>query len=314
MRTILFVLGMHRSGTSAFSRVLSLCGASLPPNLVPPSTDNPTGFWEPRRAVELNGAFLASQQSSMFDPSLILQIVAASEKSRGDFVAAISSYLRALDANRLLIVKDPRISVLFPYWSSAAQECGYEVKVVQVFRNPYEVAMSLFVRERMATGQALALWANYNLVAERDSRRFTRVFASYEELLTNWEKLVSRCAKQLDLPLVVTPRASSAVANFLAPGLRHHTLGAPDAIEYPIADERARRIYSLLEDAAAGRIDFPIFDSELATLLDYGPLLAEESTRDSVRAERDLTAATRRAVRFATALERRLTGLERDFQ
>jgi Co/Zn/Cd efflux system component len=32
-RTAIIVLGMHRSGTSAFSRVLSLCGAKLPNNL-----------------------------------------------------------------------------------------------------------------------------------------------------------------------------------------------------------------------------------------------------------------------------------------
>jgi hypothetical protein len=314
MRAILFVLGMHRSGTSALSRVLSLCGASLPPNLVPASTDNPTGFWEPRRAVELNGAFLASQQSSMFDPSLSLQIGAASEKSRGDFVDAICSYLRGLDAKRLLVVKDPRISVLFPYWSSAAKECGYEVKVVLVFRNPYEVAMSLFARERMATGQALALWANYNLVAERDSRPFSRVFVSYEELLTDWKGLVSRCATQLGLPLASTPRASTAVADFLTPDLRHHALGASVVVKYPIAEERARRIYALLADATADRINVPAFDSELATLVANGPLLAEESTRDSVRAEHDLTTATRRAVQVAAVLERRLASLERDFQ
>lgn len=313
MRTILFVLGMHRSGTSALSRVLSLCGASLPRNLVPPSTDNPTGFWEPRRAVELNGAFLASQQSSMFDPSLSLQIGAAGEKSRRDFVSAICSYLNGLGAKRLLVVKDPRISVLFPYWSAAAKECRYEVKVVHVFRNPYEVAMSLFVRERMATGQALALWANYNVVAERDSRRFSRVFVSYEELLTDWKMLVARCAKQLGLSLAVTPRASAAVVDFLTSDLRHHTRGAPDVVEYPIAEERARRIYALLQDAAAGRIDVPGFDSELVTLVENGPLLAEESTRDSVRVEHDLTTSTRHAVQVAAVLERRLASLERDF-
>jgi hypothetical protein len=165
----------------------------------------------------------------------------------------------------------------------------------------------------MATGQALTLWANYNLVAERDSRSITRIFASYEELLTDWKKVILRCAKLLDLPLAVTPRASAAVVDFLTPDLRHHTLDAPDTVEYPISQEGAGRVYALLQNAATDRIDFPAFDSELATLLANAPLLAEESTRESLRVEHDLTAATRRAVQAASILEQRLGSLEGNF-
>ena len=42
----LLVLGMHRSGTSALTRVLNLLGVALGDDLMPPGPDNPLGFWE----------------------------------------------------------------------------------------------------------------------------------------------------------------------------------------------------------------------------------------------------------------------------
>ena len=50
-RICVLVLGMHRSGTSALTRVISLLGAKLPKHLMPANFANETGYWE---AVELN--------------------------------------------------------------------------------------------------------------------------------------------------------------------------------------------------------------------------------------------------------------------
>ena len=54
LRTALVVVGMHRTGTSALTRVLSLLGATLPHDLYPPGPDNPEGFWEPAKLVEVH--------------------------------------------------------------------------------------------------------------------------------------------------------------------------------------------------------------------------------------------------------------------
>ena len=50
----LFVLGMPRSGTSALTRVLSLCGGTLPAGMMGADSANPRGYWEPRKALHLN--------------------------------------------------------------------------------------------------------------------------------------------------------------------------------------------------------------------------------------------------------------------
>jgi O-antigen biosynthesis protein len=53
-----FVLGMHRSGSSALARVLNLAGLRISSQLLPANQDNPSGYWEPRRVVNFNTALL----------------------------------------------------------------------------------------------------------------------------------------------------------------------------------------------------------------------------------------------------------------
>lgn len=54
------VAGTHRSGTSAVTRTLNLCGASIPGEVFEASPENPEGFWEPRAIVMIHEEILAS--------------------------------------------------------------------------------------------------------------------------------------------------------------------------------------------------------------------------------------------------------------
>ena len=69
----LFVLGFGRSGTSALTRVLSLCGAALPAGLLGATSENPRGCWEPRAAIHLNETILRRHGSSAYDLTLRMQ-------------------------------------------------------------------------------------------------------------------------------------------------------------------------------------------------------------------------------------------------
>ena len=74
-RIAILVLGMHRSGTSAVTRVINLLGADLPSNLMPAVAGaNEPGFWESMDVYRLNDEILASVGSSWddwrrFDPA-----------------------------------------------------------------------------------------------------------------------------------------------------------------------------------------------------------------------------------------------------
>src|SRR6185312_12242151 len=63
----ILVLGMHRSGTSAVTRVLNLLGADLGSRLVAPAADNPAGFWEHADAVKINDDLLQALGRTWYD-------------------------------------------------------------------------------------------------------------------------------------------------------------------------------------------------------------------------------------------------------
>ena len=50
-RHILFVAGMHRSGTSSLAGLYALMGADIGKSVMPAAPDNPKGFFENERIV-----------------------------------------------------------------------------------------------------------------------------------------------------------------------------------------------------------------------------------------------------------------------
>jgi hypothetical protein len=214
---------MGRSGSSAFARILALCGGALPRELLPPNFANPRGYWEPLRALELNDAFLGAHQSSWYDGSLALQSGRVGAAERVAFVDAIVRFFETeYGAARTAVVKEPRITALLPYWIEGARRAGRGAKFVHVWRDPAPVAASLADRDGVGADHAFALWLKYNLIAERDTRGSPRVLAAFDELLGDWETVAAKCIGQLGLHASVDDRAREAVAGFLVPDLRHH--------------------------------------------------------------------------------------------
>jgi len=100
---VLFVLGMFRSGTSAITRVLSLCGGALPAGKLGADSGNPLGYWEPRAAIVLNEAILHRHGSAFHDPTLrLLEEGAFDAEGKAACIAEIGAYLNTLpDAPRV---------------------------------------------------------------------------------------------------------------------------------------------------------------------------------------------------------------------
>jgi len=106
----IMVVGMHRSGTSGLTKMLSLLGATLPRTL-PSSVENndPTGFFESAKLRVLNDRMLVEVASRWdhcraFDPSMLGPERLAVYKEE---------ILRLLEEEygdaRPLVLKDPRI-------------------------------------------------------------------------------------------------------------------------------------------------------------------------------------------------------------
>ena len=120
-REAVFVVGMGRSGSSAIARVISLCGAALPLEIVPPNYGNPAGYWEPARAIEINEAFLQANGSSWYDAGFALQISPPAGAPRERLVDEIAQFLESGFGAGPVILKEPRISGLLPYWIQASR-------------------------------------------------------------------------------------------------------------------------------------------------------------------------------------------------
>ena len=256
VRDVVFLLGMGRSGSSALARMLSLCGGALPLDVVPPNFANPTGYWEPAQALALNDAFLYAHGSSWYDGTLALQTGLVGAAERADFVADIIEFLSTGFEDRgPIVLKEPRISGLLPYWTAAAAELALPVKFIHVVREPGEVANSLAARDGLSAAHSFALWLKYNLVPERDTRGARRIFVSYDRLMRDWESVAALCTVELELVLNVAGDAKRAVAAFLSPAFRHHRSAATnvEAVGAPLAGW-ALRTYGILLEAEAGTV------------------------------------------------------------
>jgi hypothetical protein len=250
---------MGRSGTSALTRVLSLCGAALPLKTLPADVANPRGYWEPQGALDLNIAFLSRHHSSWYDDDLELEI----DEEPNGFIDEIASFLAVgFEPEGPLVIKEPRVSALLPFWLEAAARAGLRSTIVHSFRRPDDVASSLRVRDGLSTAQSYALWMKYNLIAERGGRGLPRVFVAFEDLMSDWRPLVARCAEKLSLPLRVDAAAAAAIDEFLESGLRHH---ASEGL--PLDAGGAGLLlttYALLNRAKHGGVDGRAFDALLA--------------------------------------------------
>lgn len=274
-RDLIFIVGMHRSGTSALTRVLSLCGAALPGSLLAPNAGNPTGYWEPIDAMELNDRFLRARSSSWSDPSLAFRDAPVDHAGFARYVALVRDYLlliddfltHGVDPGGPVAIKEPRITALLPYWLTAAADAGFAPKVIHIFRNPADVASSLAARDAMAFDRACALWQKYNLLGEHDARKVPRAFIAYEALVEDWERTVVRCAREIDTEVMIGARTRDAVGRFLSPQLQHHRYGKIGASTIDRAQRKAVRLtYEALQRAANGRLDPAAFD---ALLVEY---------------------------------------------
>lgn len=232
-RRALLVLGMHRSGTSALTRVLSLLGADLPAHLMPPQAgNNELGFWESLPTCALNEEILASAGTRWDDWRRLSPDWFRSPEFARFKLRALEILGREFPTSSLFVLKDPRICRLVPFWSEVLREFGAEVNCVLVLRHPLEVAASLRERDGFGRPRSLALWLRHTLDAERMTRKMPRVFLSYESLLEDWRGTVATVADRLALSW---PRRSAVaeleIDGFLDDRHRHHRVP-------PVDDER----------------------------------------------------------------------------
>lgn len=220
--TVVLVLGMHRSGTSAVTRVLNLLGVPLGADMLRPGGDNRKGFWEHSVAVDIHERLLADLGRSWYDvgpmPDGWLDhpaTVRAAEE--------ISTLLDAeLEVAGLWAVKDPRMCRLAPLWLRVLEARATDVKVVMVVRDPREVALSIRARDGWAISHSYLMWIQHFVEALTSSQGVPRAMVCYTQLLRDWRPVMRRVSDEIGLAWPGDlDEAAGEIDQFISPGDRH---------------------------------------------------------------------------------------------
>ena len=162
MATLIAVLGMHRSGTSATAGTLQKHGVDLGP-VSEVNPDQPRGTREIPGLRRLHDRILKRSGGSWWRPPKVVVIEPGDRRDRDDILATIPG--------ETVGVKDPRLLLLLDLWREL------EPLRIGVFRNPVAVRRSLEQRARELGRPSLsadkweALWRYYNRILLEELQR-----------------------------------------------------------------------------------------------------------------------------------------------
>jgi GT2 family glycosyltransferase/glycosyltransferase involved in cell wall biosynthesis len=233
MRHIVCVMGMHRSGTSLLMRSANLLGVDLGDRekLLPPGEDNPAGYWENQDILKVNNALLEHFGGSWDRPPHF----PVGWEHHDDLAELRVQALKALasfpDNAEVIGWKDPRLSLLLPFWRSIT---SIDQTVVAI-RHPASVAASLQYRNGFTIQHAASLWLRYTLEALVNAP--DTIVLSYGDMLADSTGSAQSLAEHLRLPTPKSPTVEQ-IRDFVQPELSHQTEQlAPDSPTLRIASE-----------------------------------------------------------------------------
>ncbi len=296
----ILVAGMHRSGTSAVTRVINLMGADISSDLMPPVIgNNERGFWESRSIAAIHDRLLVALDSAWDDVFPLSPHWLETDAAR----QAQGEISRELEANfadsRVFVIKDPRLARLLPLWIELLDKRRIEAVIVMPFRNPLEVALSLKERDGFSLGKSMLLYAQSCLEAERASRRRPRTFIAYDELLRDWRTLAKRL-KTANVGFgAPDQKIIFEIERFLSADLRHATATRRDLAEHREISAIVVEIYDRLTDAAKSGSDAalrPAFDRMRRTLSEAIRLFGAASPIERASAQATSAAVQQRDV------------------
>lgn len=235
-----YVLGMHRSGTSVLARLVGLLtgyeghrGAEF---------DNVEGHWElPRMNHALESALKTVDSDWASPPLAPLEWddprLSSSREEVSDLVSSLG--------DRDWVLKDPRLCLTLSATLSLPQPPAL---LVGTFREPGEVAASLAARDHYEHEYGLAVWEVYNRLLLDQVRASDRptTWVSYDALMTDPASSAGRLAGFLRAQgrSVGAEQVARAVAA-VNPALRHQRL---DRSELSTSQSA---LLSILREAAA---------------------------------------------------------------
>jgi hypothetical protein len=253
-RPLIMVLGMHRSGTSLCSHMLSALGVDMADRLGPfgpPSPDNARGHWERWEIVGLHDRVLELLNRRYFDPTHDLGLPVAwwADPAIVEVRRDIVAFLRERMGDTLFGFKDPRTIRLLPLWHQMISELKLTPKFIFCLRNPAQVARSLQSRDGLAAEIGEARWFAYVVDFFRYRRGAEFCLVEYETWFDNPAENINKLCTFLELDW----QQSEADLDVLVSGIIDGQLRHDDASQTEARQPLVRSLYRLARRAESDR-------------------------------------------------------------
>lgn len=255
-KSILVVLGMHRSGTSAITRGLQVMGVELGDRMMPSvEGDNAKGYWEDIDLNALNIEMLRAIDSDWNHVAAIDSIALEILRKQGYFLRAAVLLRQKASNAKIFGFKDPRVAKLLPFWKEVFSHCQFDVSYVMAVRHPLSVVKSLAKRGGIEAEQSFLLWLGHVLTSLTNSVGDKRVLVDYDRMMQSPERELMRVAKCTGLE-IDSAELQNYKNEFLDPGLRHTVYDLNDLLLDDTCPPIVREVYTALLDVASDKIKF----------------------------------------------------------
>ncbi len=250
-RKCILVLGMHRSGTSALTRLLNLLGIALPQTIMGAGVGNDAGHWEPQKLVNLNNKLLEEVRDT-WDAWGNVDLKRLTPDRSYFYKSELAREIMTEYGDApIFVIKDPRICRISSIYFEVLAEMEIDVCVILPFRNPIDVGASLFKRDGVAPTLTHLYWMRHVLDAEKASRHLPRFFIRYDDLLSNWTTAFEGLNEHLGLKLSRPSKSTQKeIESFLDPNLRNFSSTKIEKNDSDLTYKWIRQAYSNLEQLA----------------------------------------------------------------
>jgi hypothetical protein len=288
----IYVVGMHRSGTSAVAGLLSHLGLGTPAQEDQPRAQrmNERGFFESKSLCEFDNRLLEHLGGSWKAPPELAPGW-SEDPSLEPYRSEARALFSATFGDRPIVWKDPRSVLVLPFWNSVIAD---PLVAVVVHRDPFEVASSLQVRNGLRLTHGFALWERYVRAAAANLVGMPTFALGYHSLLTNpdetCEELISflaECAVKVD------PTQKAESIEFLDASLRHERTETADRVDIPPSTQA---VYEWAQSHRGSNFPWPAFD--------LGP--EPQWIKDTLSASREFDLLTHRYAELNSARPMRL--------
>jgi len=253
-KSIVVVLGMHRSGTSLLANLLAALGVNLGEKLLAADCNNEAGYWEQEEIYKIQDSLLQQLGRHWIGPAGSVPF--PDEWWKLPEAQAVKQQLMAIVRNEVAKTeglwgfKDPRTSRLLPLWKEIFAELGLKPIYLLAIRNPAEVVQSIVKRDEIPASRAELLWLLHNLDAVRDAGDEMSLVVDYDRWFTHPREQAQAVVNALGLEWPADDSALLAgVTQRIRPELRHNRAAKPFSL--PLI---AKTFAALQSAAATGKV------------------------------------------------------------